>query len=276
MQVGWTDTETGERTRFEDALSVAKQTGEWSGFPYEILLGMYNNLVKVRPSEITITALLHCSRKNQLERGAEYYADPRTNYPAYRGTVIHSMMETDPDPSAIVEKRYSREFEGTTISGGVDWWRPYGGGLFPRNLLRDFKSVVELPKYYSAYTTHQQQINLYRWLLDLDPEKTDMEIVYISMDGVKIIPLKAGGETKGGRRIANQVWTTEQAESFFRERLPLLQRDLLPYREVPDEDLWLCQYCEVRSLCYRKAWQERASSTEGEGRIPPRERKKSW
>lgn len=273
MQVGWTDSETGERVNFEDALDEAKQTGEWSGFPYEILLGMYQNLVKVRPAEITVTQLLHCARKNQLEKTTDFYADPRTNYPAYRGTIIHSIMERNAPMNAQVEQRYAREYEGVLISGGIDWSMSVAHG---RTLLRDFKSVVDLPKYYSAYTTHQQQINLYRWLLHLDPDKTDMEIVYISMDGVKIIPIKAGGETKGGRKIANQVWSDEQVESFIRQRLPLLQQDLLPYRLVPDEDLWLCDYCEVRQLCYRKAWQERGISTETEGRTPPRERMKKW
>lgn len=274
-QIGWTDPDTGERIDFEDALATARDYGEWGGFPYEVLLGMYKNLSKVRPPEITVTTLLHCARKTQLEREVDFYADPRRNFPAFRGTVIHTIVESDAAPGAVVEQRYARDFEGTRITGGLDWHRLMTAKN-GKTLIRDYKSVNELPRFNSAYTTHQQQLNLYRWLLGLDPEDTVLEVVYISMDGVKIIPLSAGGETRTGRKKAQQVWDDDRAEEFIRERLALLQRDgILPYRLVPEEDLWMCaEYCEVRELCYRKAWQEQARSTESEGRVPPRARAK--
>jgi len=279
MQIGWTDPSTGERIDFEDALSTARDYGEWGGFPYEVLLGMYKNLSKVRPAEITVTTLLHCARKVHLEREVEYYADPHKNYPAFRGTIIHAVVQGDATPDAVVEERYARDFEGTRISGGIDWHRLMKAKN-GKTLLRDYKSTNELPKYFSAYTSHRQQLNLYRWLLDLDPEETEMEVVYISMDGVKIIPLSAGGETRTGRKKANQVWDDDQVEEFLRERIALLKHEpILPYRLVPEEDLWMCaEYCEVRELCYRKAYQEQAKrlgrSDEPEGRVPPRERTK--
>lgn len=273
MQIGWLDPDSGERTNFEEALQVARDHGQWGGFPYEVLLGMYKNLTKVRPVEITVTTLLHCARKVHLERQHDFYADPRRNFPAYRGTVIHALMEQSAAPEAVVEKRYAREFEGTLISGGVDWYRLMTAKN-GRTLLRDYKSCDELPKYNTPYTSHRQQVNIYRWLLDLDPEQTDIEIVYISMEGVKIIPLSAGGETRTGRKKPNHIWDDDQVEDFLRERIALLDRDLLPYKQVPEEDLWMCdKYCEVKALCYRKAFQEIARSTDTEGRVPPRERK---
>lgn len=274
MQIGWLDPDTGERIIFEDALEQAKEHGASMGFPYEVLLGMYQNLTKVRPVEITVTTLLGCARKVQLERQHDFYAEPLRNYPAFRGTIIHSIMENSATPGASVEARYTREFEGTLISGGVDWWRVMRTKN-NRVLLRDFKSVKELPKYNTAYTHHRQQVNLYRWLLDLDPVETDIEIVYISMDGVKIIPLSAGGETRTGRKKPQHVWDDDQVEDFLRERIALLDRgeEILPYRLVPEEDLWQCDYCELRSLCHRKAFQEIARSSDAEGRVPPRDRK---
>lgn len=272
MQIGWTDPSTGERTLFEDALAIARDYGEWGGLPYEVLLGIHANVSKVRPAEITVTTLLHCARKVQLEREHDYYADPLKNYPAFRGTIIHAIVEGSATPGAVTEQRYARDFEHYRISGGVDWHRLMVAKN-GRTLLRDYKSTNELPKYYSAYTDHQRQLNIYRWLLDLDPDQTDMEIVYISMDGVKIIPLSAGGTTRNGRKKANQVWTDDQVEDFLRERIALLDRPLLPYKLVPDEDLWQCErYCELKDLCYRKAYQEIARSNDPDGRVPPRQR----
>lgn len=274
MQIGWIDPDSGERITFEDALKQAKDHGQSMGFPYEILLGMHKNLTKVRPAEITVTTLLHCARKVQLEREHDFFADPRKNFPAYRGTVIHALMQDSATPGAIVEERYTREFEGVVISGGVDWYRVMKAKN-GRTLLRDYKSTNELPYYNTAYTDHRRQLNIYRWLLYLDPAETDLEIVYISMAGVKIIPLSAGGETRTGRKKANHVWDDDQVEEFLRERIALLNRDeLLPYRLVPEEDLWQCEkYCELKSLCYRKAYQEIGRGGE-DGRVPPRERSK--
>lgn len=272
-QIGWTDPDTGEHLTFEDALLIARTHGSWAGLTYELLAGMHESITKERPAEVTVTTLLHCARKVHLEHEAEFFTDPYRNYPAFRGTIIHALMEGFKDPEAITEQRYSREFDGTLISGGIDWWRWFGD----RALIRDFKSVNELPKYNSAYTSHIQQVNLYRWLLDLDPGMTDIEIVYISMDGVKIIPLKAGGTTKTGRKVAQQMWDDAKVEEFIRSRLALYRSAPLPYRLVPDEDLWMCaEYCEVKNLCYRKAYQEQARSTAPEGRVPPRDRKKTW
>ncbi len=273
MQIGWIDPSTGERTPFQEALHTARDHGEWGGFPFEILMGMYINLSKVRPSTISVTALLGCARKIHLEREADFFADPMKNYPAYRGTIIHAIVQNDASPDATVEKRYTREFEGTTITGGIDWHATFEAKN-GRTLLRDFKSAKALPKYYSAYTSHRQQVNLYRWLLDLDPAETELEIVYIAMEGVKIIPLSAGGVTRTGRKKANQVWSDDEVEDFLRVRIALLKRDEpLPYKQVPEDDLWQCaEYCELQSLCYRKAAQEQARSPQLEGRVTPRER----
>lgn len=275
MQIGWVDPSTGERLEFREALEIARDHGEWAGYPYEVLLGMQKNLSKVRPRRITVTTLLGCPRKVHLERDAEFFADPAKNYPAYRGTIIHQMMENAKTPGATVEQRIERVFEGTTISGQIDWFKVMKAKN-GKTLLRDYKSTDDLPRFNTAYSSHRQQVNLYRWLLDLDPEETELEIVYISMNGVKIIPLSAGGETRTGRKKPVHVWTDDQVEDFIRERLRLLDRpEPLPYKQVPDEDLWLCEsYCEVKDLCYRRAYQEIARSKDAEGRVPPRQRAK--
>jgi hypothetical protein len=184
------------------------------------------------------------------------------------------MLEGLAPPDALVEKRYERTHDGVVISGGVDSLRVVRQGKV--QLLRDWKSTKDLPKYSSPYSNHLKQVNVYRWLLDLDPKTVEIEVVYVSMEGVKILRLKKGGETRTGRKIPEQVWPDEKVEEFLSERLALLAReDLLPYSDVPAADLWNCDYCPIRDLCHRKGYQENLARMRAgveEGRVPPRQK----
>jgi hypothetical protein len=279
-QTGWVD-ERGVVVPFEEALEIAKTEGTWAGFPYEILHGMWTNTTKERPDAISVTQLLGCPRKVFLEGKTDWAVPPQDNYAAFRGMVVHSVLEGAGE-GTTVEERIIREHRGVQISGQPDSVRVIGLGG-DRKLLRDWKTKNKLPMFDMAYTAHMQQVNLYRWLLGLDPDKTDLEIVYISMEGVKIIPLKRGGYTpRSGRAIPNQIWTDEEVEAFLDKHLMVLnaQRKFdspVAYMNVDEEDLWQCDYCPVRQLCYSRAADEAKTAWEnGETvtRVPPRTRKK--
>src|SRR3546814_11517118 len=50
----------------------------------------------------------------------------------------------------------------------------------------------------------------------------------------------------------------------------------LPYAKVPADDLWECNYCPIRALCYKRAAEEaRVAWEKGQDvdRLPPRDRK---
>ena len=254
-QVGWYDPDTKRRGTFEEILDEAAAHGDAMGFPYEVLLGMKEQVTKERPDAITVTSLLSNPRHVKLERANEYFADPKQNYATFRGSIVHSILEKFGDADSVVEQRISRDFEGTPISGQPDTVRiRLTNG---RTLVRDWKSTKELPRYDNAYTNHQQQINLYRWLLGIEPETCDLEIVYVSMEGVKIVPLKHGGKTQRGRAIAEQHWSNEKVEEFIRQRLTLHQvSPILRYEDVPEDDLWQCAYSPVENLCRRLAARE--------------------
>lgn len=254
-QVGWYDPDTKRRGLFEEILEEAAMHGDAMGFPYEVLVGMRDQVSKERPDAMTVTSLLANPRHVKLERENDYFADPHSNYATFRGSIIHSILEGLGDEGSVIEERITRDFRGTPISGQPDTVRIRQTN--GRTLLRDWKSTKELPKYDNAYTNHQQQVNLYRWLLGLDPEKTDLEVVYISMDGVKIQPLKHGGESARGRKITQQHWDDEKVEAFIEERLALHNVEpILRYEDIPEEDMWMCGYSPVENLCRRLAARE--------------------
>lgn len=277
-QIGWVS-EQGKNVLFDDALVLAEKEGSWAAIPYEILALIKSQVTRPRTDEISVTQLLGCPRKVFLEGTTEFFVAPMDNWPALRGSLIHSILEDKGGENAEVEVRYSREHRGITISGQPDSVRVIGSGK--KRLLRDWKSTDTLPFYDTAYPSHRQQVSIYRWLLNMDVRFTDCEIVYISMKGVKAIALKKGGVTRYGRTIQNEVLSDEEVETFLDDKLLVLdaQRKAgkpVSYSNVPEEDLWQCNFCPVRPQCYELAAEEqRAAFISGEkvNRVPPRERK---
>lgn len=316
MQLGYIDPETGQETTFSEALALAQQYGEWGGFPYEILVGMYQQAQQEdRPDGASATQLVGCLRKVYLEKHNDYYSSPETGYPAFRGVIGHSMLEKNQDPNSAVEERVYRRYRGIELSGQVDnlvirgvdnpdelvsQWLDYcedmyrfesgefeqepGKPTLPKDALfviRDWKTKDKLPTYQYVARSYQTQGNIYRWLLRIPTNKVLIEFVFVSMTGVKIMALYNGGKYANGRNKPKQVWSDRQVEDFLEERLTVLDLQTkfdrpLPYDKVPADDLWNCQFCPVRDVCYRLAADEAKMAFEkGESldRIPPRSRK---
>lgn len=277
-QIGWLS-DNGQQVLFADALAISEAEGSWNSIPHEVLLLIQQQVSKVRPDGISVTQLLGCPRKVWLEKTNDWFSSPIENWPSLRGTLVHSLLEQTSGQGAEVEVRYEREHRGVTISGQPDSVRTLGTGK--RRLLRDWKSTAKLPYYDNAYSSHKLQTNVYRWLLELDPRFTEIEIVYISMEGVKAIPLKKGGTTRYGRQIENQVMTDEEVEAFLDERLLVLDAQNkagrpVAYHNVDEEDLWNCAFCPVKPICYNLAADEaRDAYIAGDEviRVTPRERK---
>lgn len=277
-QIGWLS-DSGQQVLFDDALRISEAEGSWNSIPHEVLVLIREQVTKERPDGISVTQLLGCPRKVFLEKTNDWFSHPIENWPALRGTLVHSLLEQTGGSGAEIEVRHERTYKGVTISGQPDSVRVLGSGK--RRLIRDWKSTNKLPYYDNAYSSHKLQTNIYRWLLQLDPRFTEIEIVYISMDGVKAIPLKKGGTTKYGRQIENQVMTDAEVEAYLDDRLMTLDAQNkagrpVAYHNVDEEDLWNCQFCPVKPICYNRAADEaRQAYLAGEevNRVTPRERK---
>lgn len=318
-QVGWRDPSNGQEKTFEEVLADAAVHGEALGLPYEVLLGISKQLDKSdRPEGFSVTMLAKCARAVWLDKTAEYYSDPMENYPAFRGTIGHAILEQNPHPAAVVEHRLFRVYRGEVLSGQLDKvrvfipgataeqekdfldeWLDYctmafaaesmGGDLpeapaIPEGArfgIEDWKTKHVVPFGIYVYDHHKKQGNLYRWLLRIPTDAADILFVYVSMEAVKPLRVYNGGKFANGRERPVQVMTDPEVEAYLDDRLRTLalQRKLgrpLPYDKVPTDDLWECNYCPIRQLCYAEAAKEaRAEFEKGNdvARVTPRSKK---
>lgn len=145
----------------------------------------------------------------------------------------------------------------------------------------DWKTKDKVPFGIYVYDHHKKQGNTYRWLARVPRDKVRIRFIYVSMTEVKTLHVYNGGKFANGRERPMQVMTDDEFEAYLDDRLRVLalQRKLgrpLPYAKVPAEDLWECNYCPIKSLCYKRAAEEaRAEWEKGNDvdRITPRDSK---
>jgi len=308
-QIGWLDPSKGTERTFDKWLALAAKDGEALGFPYEVLAGIRQQLSgEHRPEGITVTQLGGCLRRQLLEGKHEFYGTPASNYAAFRGTVVHAMLESFPHPDAVIEERVWRRYGGAVLSGQIDkmrmlkhsrddmlayleWVRlahaaemedkplperPFSDVEFE---IEDWKSKDELPTYAYVAKRYVSQGNLYRWLLRIPKGMVHIDIVFVSMEGTRTMSLYEGGNFRNGRTKPDQIWSDSEIKKYLEERFAILDASRrldrpLAYSNVTEEDLWECQWCSAKPLCYRLAAEEaRVAWLAGEkvDRIPPRE-----
>jgi hypothetical protein len=251
----------GEKCSFEYALDNA-DTDEFP-YPRPVMQGIVDQ--QQQRDYISVTSILHCVRAEFLKRTEPYYMTVDSAYAMFRGTLFHALMEKHAQEGARIEEKHVRTYKGVEIGGTFDSLRIVQEGDV--TVLEDWKTTNNLPRYDTPYTSHIQQVNLYRWLVGLDPDKVRLVVWYFSMDGMKRTVLKDGKQqSRNGRKPQRQVWTDAEVEAFLDDRLLKLRASIvtkvaLPYALVPQDDKWACPTCPVRSRCdeltideYRAAW----------------------
>lgn len=256
---------------FAYALQLSAERDEAFPYPYPLMKGIVDS-IQDRGEYISVTSILHCIRGDFLKRTEPYYMTVDAAYPMFRGTLFHSLLEKNPAPDGRIEEKTIRKYRGIEIGGTFDSLLTFQDADL--TVLQDWKTTDTLPKF-GAYTSHIAQVNLYRWLLGLDPDKCVLEVHYFSMKGHKACVLKDGKQaTRGGRAAVNQHWTDAQVEAYLDDRLVKLRasfvsRIAMPYAMVPEDDKWECAYCPVKATCDERAADEAESLWRQKAGLPP-------
>lgn len=268
----------GNNYSFEEALSMAAVGHEaFEEYPYALLKGMYE-ANQNRGDYISATAIIHCLRAAFLKSRRDYYVDPTALYASFRGTLFHGLLEKNGSDSSFVEQKRIRKWrDKIEIGGTADSLEIFEFDDLPNgktHIIRDWKTTNELPKW-GPWLDHIAQVNIYRWLFDLDPTEVIMEISYFTMAGFRTFRLKDGTQKgRGSAKPVNQHWTDDDIDRFFEDRLVKLKAAFLigmptPYALTTEEDRKLCNWCEVKSICDRLAVEEQEAQWRREAGLSP-------
>jgi hypothetical protein len=199
------------------------------------------------------TGLLGCPRATALQSTYDYYEALETGWNKYRGTLIHFMMEHDPEPKAgvIKEQRFYKivSLNGMDfiVTGQPDYVDP------ELETIIDYKSTNKLPD--QPKVDHIAQVNIYAWLLK-GGKFMNEDGVPLPSDKIIDLTITRGGmhyvtfNTKAGtvwRKVGAPIWPVVDTEALILERLAPLaawkHTNQLPHCDPYVKGRWTCD-CE--------------------------------
>lgn len=226
---------------FENCIKCASTLENKCPFTLEVVQSIIDGRDQEDKLNLRASNILDCPRSVYLQATTTYNIKLEDYYYAFRGTLIHKLLETSKKVrGAIVEKRFFKKCGDFTISGKPDFILP------KKKFLRDWKTTKELPRYNSAYSSHTNQFNVYRWLLAPEIEIDNGEIVYLSMEGMKRIPIPKSKmisleEIERGINHSASILT----EAFKNNTPPPVPEDFPKY--------WKCdRFCDVSTACFNE------------------------
>lgn len=219
------------KVSFEDCLECARSGENPCDFTPEMLKAMVDG--GNRGTEIHATSLNTCLRQTALQLRIPFWAKPSDYWLILMGRLVHKGLEHWREPNSIIERVFTRVVAGLKIVGQPD-------AIYPKlKLIRDWKKPKSFPR--QAKLWHEQQLNIYRWLLAPEIEVDKLEVVYF------------GGEP---RRFAVPTWPMAQTDAWIKERAsvlaPALRPDNGPDHLPPAEGgitPGFCLMCPVRGAC---------------------------
>jgi predicted RNA-binding Zn-ribbon protein involved in translation (DUF1610 family) len=289
---------TGSPVAFADCLACT-QSGLNAGCPMtapvieRIAAGirppdLADQLAAERGAELgfSVTELLHCPRRQRLQKENTWYEKMEGLYRMTRGTAVHDFLEGYPCGMKATRLDWTFKFIGRTItiSGEPDLVELHQGGLF----ITDYKVTENPPRDRSVWTcsgcgavvkptarkgflcpncggisrsaayrtveqaqarsSHAMQINLYGLLV----EKNLPEVM--SALGATGEPSVIGGEvvylppTLPMRCAVS--YERDDTMTFLKDCLrALLTDDLPPILDEDNEGKWECGYCPLANAC---------------------------
>lgn len=252
----------------------------WSPWSYE-LLNVAVSEIQERGDHISTTALVSpCPRSVVLERKADYVGDIDALWRAFRGTMVHAVLERAQRPNSVAEVRFIMEFDDDELSCKPDLVTEAGD-------LWDYKNTENPPAYDYPYTEHTQQLQINRFVVNhADKWEADelpfnprsltfrhLSIMYLgpkwpkALETLKTerVPTKDGTGTKP-RRVPD-IWSDDKVTDLILPRFRALRAALESYPEWPygveevwgGEPSWKCPgfpHCPLKGMCLASRYPE--------------------
>lgn len=264
----------------EQAKSAALHADpSWSPWTYELLTAALNE-IQDRGDNISTTALVGpCPRSTVLERKEGYIGDMDDLWRAFRGTMVHRVLEFSCRPESIAEARFYATVDGEEeISCSPDLVTP--------DSIWDYKNTKQNPKYDYPYRTHVLQLQFNRYIVNnmtrvekdgkaltdfpFDPRTTSFQhlvVAYLDIDGPKPLEIKKSVEIPGQKRKRRvpDVWDDKQVLEELLPRYRAMRAAMDSYPVFPagveelwgGEPTWACPgfpHCPLKGMCLASRW----------------------
>lgn len=228
--------------------AAAVASPKWSPWVYELISAcMAEHQERDYVSVTTLTG--GCKRGKLVERKMDYIGKLDDMYAAFKGTMIHRVLEGTARPGSIAEWRFHTTVDGHKLSCSPD--------LITYDTVWDYKTTENPPAYGYMWEDHKLQLQFNRFVFNhaeswvdtagvvdrtdipLDPHHTRIQhlaIVYLGPKGPKVIetqkPVQAPKRGGGGTKTVKvpDVWTDEKVLS---ELLPRLNAWKLAWDSFP-------------------------------------------
>ena len=235
----------------EESYRADPHESPWS---YELLAASIGE-VEERGQNISTTALVGpCPRSTVLERMEDYVEDVDRLWRAFRGTMVHYVLEAAARPNSIAEVRFHAPVGDDTISCKPDLITDDGQ-------LWDYKNTAKVPRWNNVYPNHAEQLQINRWIvnnavkwekdgepydLTLDVRTMSFEhlvIMYLDLDGPKPLEYMESIDVPTTSKYAKSatkkakipgVWNDERVLDLLLPRFNAMRAALDSYPKFPD------------------------------------------
>ena len=158
---------------------------------------------------------------------------------SFVGSIGHDLLQSS-TKSGITEKRFYTNFDGTILSGQVDWMQHNYDDLNTVDVL-DYKfTSVYADIFPDTEKEWEAQLNPYKLLLERNGYKVVHLYIFAFFRDWKRRDFKKAKEgkypVKDAKLFRIKVWPKEQTEEYIKERLKVLEEN--QYKE--EKDLPLC------------------------------------
>ena len=232
----------------------------WSPWSYELISAAAGE-VEDRGTNISSTALTSpCPRSLVLERMEDYVEDMDRLWRAFRGTMVHYVLEAAARPNSIAEVRFFAPVGEDVISCKPDLVTEDGQ-------LWDYKNTAKVPRWNNPYPGNVEQLQFNRWIvnnaakwekngepydLTLDVRNlkfNHLAIMYLDLDGPKpleymesiMVPTtsKAAKSKVKPMRLPG-VWSDDRVMDILVPRFKALRAAFEMYPKFPNicEKVW--------------------------------------
>lgn len=259
----------------EDAYHAEPTDSPW---PYELI-----NAALVDDHEwknrISVTMLNSpCPRSTVLEKLEDYVGTVDELWRAFRGSMIHAILEKGARPNSVAEVKFIANLGDEQISCIPD--------LITEGTLWDYKNVEKVPTWNNVASYHNEQLQMNRWIVnnavdwEKDGEPYDLALdvrsmkfqhlvlAYLDINGPKPlevmesieVPTKKGAKQPYKKVRMPSVWSDERVLDMMVPRFKAMRAALDSYPKFPDlaqkvwggPASWECPgwpYCALRGKC---------------------------